>query len=112
VTTVLVIFPQRAVGVFIADEAVVTLGVTYVLLVGVTQVFMAAEIVLLGAFVGAQWTAVPAAIEIGLTAARVPLAWWLVAAGWGVEGVWFAIAVTTVIKGCALAVLFAWRLRD
>ena len=60
-----------------------------------------------GAFAGAQWTAVPAAIEIALTAARVPLAIWLVSEGWGVEGVWAAIAATTVVKGTLLALLFA-----
>jgi Na+-driven multidrug efflux pump len=80
-----------------------------VLLVGLTQLFMAAEVVLLGAFAGAQWTAVPAAIEIGFTAVRVPLAMWLVAMGWGVEAVWFAIASTTVIKGTLLAALFGLR---
>ena len=67
--------------------------------------------ILLGAFAGAHWTAVPAAVEIGFTAARIPLAFHLVRQGWGVEGVWFAIASTTVIKGTLLAVLFAARQR-
>jgi Na+-driven multidrug efflux pump len=34
---------------------------------------------------------------------------WLVARGWGVEAVWFAIASTTVIKGILLAALFGYR---
>jgi putative MATE family efflux protein len=109
VTLFLVSFPALAVGVFSGDQEVVAAGVTYVLLVGLTQVFMAFEVVLIGAFAGAQWTAVPAVVEITLTAARVPLAAWLVARGWGVEGVWFAIASTTVAKGLALALLFALR---
>ena len=79
------------------------------MLVGLTQLFMAAEVVLLGAFAGAQWTSVPAAIEIGFTAIRVPLAMWLVFRGWGVEAVWFAIASTTVVKGVLLVALFAFR---
>ena len=88
----LVAFPEAAIGVFSNDPGVVEAGTTYVLLVGLTQLFMAAEVVLLGAFAGAQWTSVPAAIEIGFTAIRVPLAMWLVFRGWGVEAVWFAIA--------------------
>jgi putative MATE family efflux protein len=107
VTGLLVLFPEAAVAVFIPDPDVVAAGVTYVLLVGLSQVFMATEVVLLGAFAGAHWTAVPATVEIGFTAARIPLAFHLVQQGWGVEGVWFAIAVTTVIKGSVLAVLFA-----
>ncbi len=109
VTVLLVAFPEAAIGVFSSDPGVVRAGTTYVLLVGLTQLFMAAEVVLLGAFAGARWTAVPAAIEIGFTAIRVPLAMWLVARGWGVEAVWFAIASTTVVKGSILAALFAYR---
>lgn len=112
VTAVLVAFPETAVAVFSPDPAVIAAGATYVLLVGMTQLFMAAEVVLMGAFAGAEWTGVPAAVEITFTAARIPLAWWLVQQGWGVEAVWAAIAATTVVKGTLLAILFAARLRD
>ncbi len=108
-TVLLVSFPEAAIGVFSSDAGVIAAGTTYVLLVGLTQLFMAAEVVLLGAFAGAQWTTVPAVIEIGLTAIRVPLAMWLVSQGWGVEAVWVAIASTTVVKGTILAALFGMR---
>ncbi len=109
VTLAMVSFPETAVRVFSRDAGVVAAGTSYILLVGLTQIFMAAEVVLLGAFAGAHWTAVPAGLEIGFTAARIPLSVLLVAAGWGVEAVWFAIAVTTVVKGTLLAALFAFR---
>lgn len=109
VTVAMVSFPTVAIEVFSSDGGVIAAGTTYVLLVGPTQLFMAAEVVLLGAFAGAQWTAVPAGLVIGLTAARIPLAMILVAAGWGVEAVWFSIAVTTVVKGSLLATLFGLR---
>lgn len=109
VTLLLVRFPEAAIGVFSDDAEVVAAGTTYVLLVGITQLFMAAEVVLLGSFAGAQWTAVPAAVEIGFTAIRVPVAMWLVSRGWGVEAVWVAIASTTVIKGTLLAALFGFK---
>ena len=109
VTMVLVGFPEAAVSVFSSDPEVVAAGTTYILIVGLSQIFMAIEVVLIGAFAGAQWTVVPACIEVGLTASRVPLAFWLVGQGWGVEGVWVAISVTCVAKGTILAVLFAVR---
>ena len=109
VTFGLVAFPKTVISVFSSDPDVVAAGSTYVLLVGMTQLFMAFEVVLLAAFAGAHWTTVPAALEIGLTAARVPLAAWLAAEGWGVEAVWFAIAATTVVKGILLVVLFFRR---
>jgi putative MATE family efflux protein len=109
VTVLLVAFPESAIGVFSNDPGIVAVGTTYVLLVGLTQLFMAAEVVMIGSFAGTQWTVVPAVIEIGFTAVRVPLAMWLVAQGWGVEAVWFAIASTTVVKGTILAALFGLR---
>jgi putative MATE family efflux protein len=109
VTVLLVAFPRAAVAVFSTDPEVVAAGATYVLLVGMTQLFMAAEVVMLGAFAGAHWTAVPAVLVVTLTILRVPLAALLVGAGWGVEAVWLAIAATTVTKGAVLAGLFARR---
>lgn len=109
VTAVLVIFPRTAVSIFSRDADVVAAGVTYVLIVGCCQLFMAFEVVLLGAFAGAQWTGVPAVIEVLLTAARVPIAMYLVWRGWGVEGVWIAITGTTIAKGLVLAILLRLR---
>jgi putative MATE family efflux protein len=109
VTLLLVAFPEQAVAVFNDDPEVVAAGATYVLLVGLSQLFMAFEVVILSAFAGARWTAVPAAVEMGFTAARVPLAMALVALGLGVEAVWLAIASTTVIKGSLLGALFLAR---
>jgi putative MATE family efflux protein len=109
VTVLLAAFPEVAISVFSSDQEIVKAGTTYVLMVSLSQLFMAAEVVLLGAFAGAQWTAVPAVTVIVLTAMRVPFAMWLVSRGWGVEAVWFAIAATTVVKGTILAALFGFR---
>ena len=109
VTLLLVAFPDRAVGVFNNDPAVVTAGTTYVIFAGLSQLFMAFEVVFVSAFAGAQWTMVPAVIQMGLTAARVPAAMALVALGLGVEGVWIAIAGSTVLKGAILGVMFLVR---
>ena len=112
VTAVLVGMPARAIAVFSTEPAVIAAGLTYVLLVGLSQPFMAAEVVLLGAFAGAHRTALPAAVQVSLTALRVPLAAWLVSRDWGVEAVWFAIAATCIAKGVILVALFArWQRR-
>jgi putative MATE family efflux protein len=109
VTLILVCFPDRAVAVFNSDQAVVAAGTTYVLFACLSQLFMVFEVVFLSAFAGAQWTAVPAVIEMGLTAARIPVAMALVAVGLGIEGIWIAIAGTTVLKGATLGILFLTR---
>jgi Na+-driven multidrug efflux pump len=109
VTLLLVSFPERAVAVFNDDPEVVAAGASYVLLAGLSQVFMAFEVVLLAAFAGAEWTVVPAVTEMGLTAARVPIAMAIVSSGFGVEGVWIAIAGTTVAKGVMLCLFTLLR---
>jgi Na+-driven multidrug efflux pump len=61
---------------------------------------MGCEAVFEGAFTGTGRT-IPA-MWIGgiLTAARIPLAWALaVPLGWGILGIWLAIAITTALKG-------------
>ena len=109
VTLVLLSFPERAVAVFNSDPDVVAAGTTYVLLVGMSQLFMAFEVVVLAAFAGAQWTTAPVVVQMVFTAARVPAAMALVALGLGVEAVWLAIAASTVVKGSILAVMFLVR---
>jgi len=109
VTVVLAMFPGQAIAVFNADSEVVSAGTTYVLIVCLSQIFMAIEVVCISAFAGAQWTAVPAAVEMGLTAARVPIAIVLVGLGFGVEGVWIAISGTTILKGSLLGMMFLVR---
>ena len=108
-TLLLVAFPEHAVAVFNDDPAVVAAGSTYVIFAGLSQLFMAFEVVFVSAFAGAQWTMIPAVIQMGLTAARVPAAVALVALGLGVEGVWIAIAGSTVLKGVILGILFLVR---
>ena len=112
VTTALVALPAQVTAVFTSDPAVIALVVLYVLIVGMSEPFMAFEVVLIGAFAGAHRTLTPALVQISLSLARVPLAWWLVSRGWGVEAVWAAIAITCALKGLVLAIMFAlWQRR-
>ena len=112
VTTALVAWPAQVAAVFTRDPAVVASVVLYVLIVGMSEPFMAFEVVLIGSFAGAHRTLLPALVQISLSLARVPLAWWLVSRGWGVEAVWAAIAITCILKGVMLAIMFSgWQRR-
>ncbi|MBN96088.1 MAG: hypothetical protein CL928_18765 [Deltaproteobacteria bacterium] len=63
-------------------------------------VFMALEVIYQGAFAGAGDTLPAFWIGFGFTSARIPLAWaFAYPMGMGIDGVWIAIAVSTVIKG-------------
>lgn len=105
-TIVLFALARPLFGLFTDDPVTIDAGVLYLRIQATVLVFMALEEVYLGAFAGAGDTLGASIIAFGLTAARIPAAWWLAyEAGLGVAGVWIAIASSTAIKG---AVLWAW----
>jgi putative MATE family efflux protein len=93
-------------GIFSASTTVVLHSVAYLWAVAWSQPFMGMEILYEGAFGGAGNTLPPTVVSIPLTAARIPLAWILAnPLGMGANGVWWAISITTVIKGL---LIWAW----
>lgn len=82
-------------------------GGTYLRIVGATVFFLGFEAVFEEALGGAGRSLPALVIGGAFTLIRVPLAWALaVGAGLGPDGVWAAIAVTTVVKGALLAVTY------
>jgi putative MATE family efflux protein len=93
---------------FNPEPDTIAAGAVYLRILAWSQVFMSLEIVLGGGFNGAGNTGPPTAINIPLNLARIPLAYWLAESmGWGVEGVWWAISGTSIIKGILISALFA-----
>jgi putative MATE family efflux protein len=101
-----VAFPDLMVGVFTDDPAVVADGAMYLRAMALAQISMGFEIVLESALGGAGYTVMPMAWNALFTAARIPLAAWM-AGVMGVAGVWWAIGLTAVARGIAMAML--WR---
>lgn len=82
----------------VADSAALYLRVQAAIWVG-----MGFEMVYEGAFAGAGHSTPPMWIVGVLTAARVPLSWLLaIVLGWGIIGVWIAVAFSTLSKGLLL----------
>lgn len=101
-----VAFPDLMVGVFSDDPGVVADGAMYLRAMALAQISMGFEIVLESALGGAGYTVMPMLWNALFTAARIPLAAWL-AGILGVAGVWWAIGLTAVARGVAMALL--WR---
>ena len=92
---------------WMAPDAVTALYATdYMRIVAVCLIFQAAESVLLGAFSGAGDTLPPMMLSIPMTAARVPAA---ILGGqlWGVAGIFWALAITSVVRGLLFVFWFA-----
>ena len=92
---------------FIDDKTVIAEGVKYLKIIALFEIFLGFEIVLDGAFSGAGDTMPPMLISVPLTWARIPIALLLAhKMGLGSEGVWWAISITTGLKGIVLALWF------
>jgi Na+-driven multidrug efflux pump len=99
-------FPAQLAALFTPDETVIAETARYLRIAAVSQLFVAAEVVLEGALGGAGDTVPPMLASTTLTALRLPLAAWS-AAQWGVTGIWWTITLTAVARGLAMALL--WR---
>ncbi|MFH0930660.1 MAG: MATE family efflux transporter [Candidatus Zixiibacteriota bacterium] len=109
-------FPGYIAAFFISDEKVVRIAVKYLQILGLSQIFMAIEIVLEGAFSGAGNTLPPMIVSVPGSILRIPLAYLLaIKLNLGVSGVWWAITLTSMVKGIVLAFWFKlgkWKSRE
>jgi Na+-driven multidrug efflux pump len=98
---------------FTTDPEVIEIAASYLVIVAISELFMALEIVLEGAFGGAGDTLPPLIVAGPLSIARVPMAYWLaLGLGWGIDGVWWAISLSTVAKGALMGVWYLRRSRQ
>lgn len=105
---VLIVFPQLIFQVFIQEAEVLPMGVDYLRILGVSQLFMCMEITTAGAFSGLGKTLPPSIVSITLTGARIPMA--ILLGRWlGLNGVWWVITISSIGKGI---VLLGWFLKD
>lgn len=111
-TLVLLIFPQFIFQIFISEEEVIPMGIDYLRILGVSQAFMCIEITTAGAFNGLGKTIPPSIVGVSLSALRIPLAMILGATMLGLNGIWWAITITSIMKGMSLSAWFFCKLRN
>lgn len=106
-----VIFPSQISGIFLHEPEVIQTAVPYFIIVGLAEPFMCVELMAVGAISGLGNTRLCSIISIVLTGLRIPLAMALSSTELGVEGIWWALSVTSMIKGVVLHMAFGWTLR-
>ncbi len=115
-TFLFILFPKFIAGVFTDDPEVLSIAVDYLIILGISQFAMAIEIVLEGSFSGAGDTIPPMVVMIPGSLARIPLAYYLCFdLGWGINGVWWTLTITTLVKSMILAYWFKlgyWKLKE
>lgn len=108
VTLVFLLGGKYVFGIFLHEPEALVLGVEYLKILAVSQVFMIVEILTRGAFNGIGRTVPPSIVGIVLTGLRIPLALWLLKPEWlGMYAIWWAITFSSVAKGLVISSWFA-----
>ncbi len=110
-TLLLIMCPAPIFRIFITEEAVLPMGIDYLMILGVSQLFMSVEITTAGAFSGYGQTIPPSIISIVFTAVRIPLAMVLVRTPLALNGIWWSITISSILKGVFLLIWFLVYLR-
>lgn len=98
-------------SVFITDPEVLIPGRDYLMILGVSQLFMCVEILTTGAYSGLGRTMLPSVSGTILTVLRVPMAMVLSATVLGLNGIWWAITLSSVLKGVLLLICYLVTLK-
>jgi len=116
ISAAFLLLPRQIAAIFISENAVQLIAVDYLMILALSQCFMAVEIVMEGAFSGAGDTMPPMLVSVIGSLARLPMAYFLsFHTGLGINGVWWTMTITTFIKALILIFWFQkgkWKLKE
>ncbi|MDR3052069.1 MAG: MATE family efflux transporter [Oscillospiraceae bacterium] len=84
---------------FLKEPDILDMGAVYLRILAVCQIFACLESVPAGAFRGQGKTVPPAVVSISANVLRVPLAYGLAATPLGLNGVWWAVTISCMLRG-------------
>lgn len=106
-TTCLLIFGASPIfSLFIHEPEVIPAGADYLRIIGFSEMFMCVELMTVGALSGMGKTMEASVITIILTASRIPLAVILGGTALGLNGIWWALTISSVVKGIIFFVYY------
>ncbi len=110
------VFSREIISILTDEPDVLTVAASYLKILAISQVFMGLEFVLEGVFAGAGRTMPPTLVSIPGTLLRIPLAYYLaISLGMGPNGIFWAITISTILKGIAMLVWFragTWKRKE
>lgn len=105
-TSIMFIFlSEELAQLFTNDTETIAITSSYLQIIGLSQIFMAVEIICNGVYTGIGLPKIPSAISIVFTLIRIPLALLLMPV-FGLNGIWWSIAISSFIKGILSIVIF------
>ena len=107
ISFVFICFPQAIADIFFHEPKAVATAVGYLVIIGFSEAFMCVELTTVGALSGLGRTRLCSIISITFTSARIPLA--IILGGLiGLSGIWWALSVTSIVKGIIFTCTFLW----
>lgn len=106
ITAIFFLYPNQLSGIFFHDNREIKLCVDYLVIIGFGEIMMSLEIMTSGAISGLGNTKLCSVISIVFTAMRIPLALVLESTSLGLNGVWWAMTISSIIKGLIFYVSF------
>lgn len=106
------IFPKPIAGVFFHEEKALKIAVSYLIIIGFSEAFMCVELMTIGALSGLGKTKLCSVISITATSMRIPLALCLSHTSLGLDGIWWALTLTSVAKGIIFYLTFRYQMRE
>lgn len=106
ITAAFVFLPNPIAGLFFHDAESLSIAVNYLIIIGFSEGFMAIELMTIGALSGLGLTKLCSIISILLTGARIPLALVLSHTEMGLSGIWWALSLTSIVKGIVFTLTF------
>lgn len=111
-TALLVLGAEPIFRLFIKEPEVVPLGIAYLTILGYGEMFMCEELMTVGALQGMGKTMSCSMISIILTAVRIPLAFVLGRTGLGLDGIWWALTISSIVKGIVFVIYYSRILKQ
>lgn len=106
-TTCLLVFCAEPIfRLFIQEPEVIPMGVGYLVIIGSCQLFMCEELMTVGALQGMGKTMSCSFISIFLTGARIPMAIYFSQTALGLNGIWMALSVSSLLKGIVFVLYY------
>lgn len=106
ITLAFVLFPEQISRIFFHEAEVIGISVDYLIIVGLSEAFMCVELMTVGALSGLGRTKLCSMISILLTGSRVPLAILLSMTPLALNGIWWAVALSSMVKGVLFVAAF------
>lgn len=104
------VFPEQLAGLFVKERDTIAIAAGYLRIIGYSQIFNAMEMVTNGLLTGIGKPKIPSYVSVIFTALRLPMAY-ICVIYLGVEGIWWSITLSTVLKGSVLVSIYLSKIK-